>query len=117
MEKYIQRSMAAGLIQPSSFPIGVDFFFVETKNKSLCPCIHFHGLNNISLRNKYLLPVLPSTLDSQGAGIFSKLDLSNTYHVVRIQEGDEWKSAFKTPTGHYKYLVMLFGLSSSPPVF
>ncbi|KAL0201466.1 hypothetical protein M9458_004653, partial [Cirrhinus mrigala] len=39
------------------------------------------------------------------------------YSLVRIRAGDEWKTSFATPTGHYEYRVMLYGLSISPSVF
>ena len=83
-------------LRPSS-PIGAGFFFVAKKDKSPRPCIDFHGLN-ITVRNKYALPLITSAFEPlQGATTFSKLDLHNAYHLVRIREGDEWKTAYNTP--------------------
>lgn len=53
----------------------------------------------------------------QGATIYTKSDLRNAYHLVRIREVDEWKTSFNTPSGHYEYTVMPFGLTNSPVVF
>ena len=39
------------------------------------------------------------------------------YHLVRIGEGDEWKTGFTTPSGHFEYMVMPFGLTKAPAVF
>ncbi|KAK2897100.1 hypothetical protein Q8A73_013480 [Channa argus] len=95
MEKYIRESLQAGLIRPSSSPVTAGFFFVSKKDKTLRPCIDYRGLNNITVKNKYPLPLLNSAFESlQGATIFTKLDLRNAYHLVRIREGDEWKAAF-----------------------
>lgn len=49
--------------------------------------------------------------------VFTKLDLHRVYNLIRIREGDEWKIAFTTSSGHYEYLVMPFGLANSLPVF
>ncbi len=118
MERYINESLLAGFIRPSSSPAGAGFFFVEKKDGSLRPCIDYRGLNDITVKNSHPLPLMSSAFELlQGATIFTKLDLHNAYHLVRIRKGDEWKTAFNTPTGHFEYLVMPFGLSNSPAVF
>ena len=48
---------------------------------------------------------------------FTQLDLTNAYYRMRICEGDEWKTAFRTQYGHFEYQVMLFGLSNAPATF
>ncbi|KAK1789050.1 hypothetical protein P4O66_015007 [Electrophorus voltai] len=53
----------------------------------------------------------------QQASVFTKLDLRSAYNLVRIREGDEWKTVFITPSWHYEYLIMLFGLMNTPAVF
>lgn len=71
----------------------------------------FVDIFNITAKNKYRLPLINSAFEPlHGATIFSKLDLCNAYHLVRIRDGDEWKTAFNTPLGHFEYLVMPFGL-------
>lgn len=118
MEEYIRSSLAAGIIRPSSSPVAAGFFFVEKKDGTLRPCIDFRGLNGITVKNKYPLPLINSAFAPlHGCTVFTKLDLRNAYHLVRIREGDEWKTAFNTPMGHYEYLVMPFGLTNAPAVF
>uniref|UniRef100_A0A8C6VZ26 Gypsy retrotransposon integrase-like protein 1 n=1 Tax=Nothobranchius furzeri TaxID=105023 RepID=A0A8C6VZ26_NOTFU len=118
MANYISESLSAGIIRPSTSPLGAGFFFVSKKDGSLRPCIDYRGLNQITIKNKYPLPLLSSTFDPvNNASVFTKLDLRNAYHLVRIREGDEWKTAFKTPLGHFEYLVMPFGLTNAPAVF
>ena len=118
MDRYIQESLKADLIRPSSSPAGAGFFFVKKKDGSLRPCIDYRGLNDITVKNRYPLPLMSSAFELlQGAKVFTKLDLRNAYHLVRIREGDEWKTAFNTPTGHFEYRVLPFGLTNAPAVF
>ena len=91
---------------------------MDKKDKSLRPCIDFKGLNDITVKNKYPLPLIDSAFGPlYDAVVFTKLDLRNAYYLVRIREGDEWKTAFNTHLGHFEYLVMPFGLTNAPAVF
>lgn len=76
------------------------------------------ALNQITVRHRYPLRLINSPLSFlNGPKIFSKLDLKSAYHLVLIREGDEGKTAFKTPLGHFEYLVMPFGLTNTLAAF
>lgn len=118
MEKYFQESLEAGIIRLSSSPFGADFFFVAKKDGSRGPCIDYRGLNQITLKNKSSLPLLSSTLEpvSQASVLFkirSQKWLAPYLHL----RGGRMETTFKTPIGHFKYLIMPFGLSNALAVF
>ncbi len=118
MNHYIQEELTKGFIRPSTSPASAGFFFVKKKGGDLRPCIDYRGLNEITVKCWYPLPLVPSALEQlRSAQFFTKLDLRCAYNLIRIPEGDEWKTAFSTTSGHYEYRVMPFGLVNSPSVF
>lgn len=105
MEAYIQEELNKGFIQSSTSPASAGFFFVEKKDGGLRPCIDDRGLNNITVKFHYPLSLVPSALEQlRNAKYFTKLNLRNAYNLIRIKEGDEWKTAFSTSSGHYDIL-------------
>ncbi|KAJ1144899.1 hypothetical protein NDU88_011193 [Pleurodeles waltl] len=118
LKEYLDDNLKNGLIAPSSSPAGDSLFCVPKKMKDLRPCVDFRRLNKITIKDHYPLPLLRDILDAiQGAKMFTKLDLRGAYHLLRIKQGDEWKTAFRTPFGHYEYRIMPFGLTNAPSVF
>ncbi len=84
----------------------------------LRPCIDYRALNSQTIKFALPLPQVPDSLEElHGARLFTKLDLRSAYNLIHIRRGDEWKTAFITPSGHYEYRVMPYGLSNSPSIF
>ena len=69
MTKYVQESLAAGIIRPSSSPARAGFFFVGKKDSSLRPCIVYRGLNDLTIKNRYPLPLI-SGICSTNSSLF-----------------------------------------------
>ena len=80
--------------------------------------VDYRGLNDITIKNRYLLPLIQETLSHlKGAKWFTKLDMRGAYNLLRMAEGEEWKTAFRTRYGPFEYMVMPFGLTNAPASF
>ena len=118
LKTYIKTNLANGFICPSKSPARAPILFDRKPNRSLRLCVDYRGLNNITIKNRYPLSLIGEFLNQHGwARRFTQLDLTNTYYRMRIREGDEWKTAFRTRYGHFEYQVIPFGLSNAPATF
>ncbi|CEL54415.1 hypothetical protein RSOLAG1IB_11661 [Rhizoctonia solani AG-1 IB] len=118
LKQWLEDELKAGKIHPSKSPISSPVMFVPKKDGSRRLVVDYQKLNNQSKKNVYPLP-RPDDLMSKlrGAKLFTKLDLRWGYNNVRVKEGDEWKTAFRTKYGLFETLVMPFGLSGAPGAF
>ncbi|KAK3553203.1 hypothetical protein QTP86_031797 [Hemibagrus guttatus] len=88
MEEYIETALDAGHIRPSTSPAAAGFFFVGKKDGGLRPCIDYRGLNTITVRYPYPLPLVPAALEQlRGARVFTKLDLRSAYNLDLLGKG------------------------------
>ena len=118
LHKYIVENLNRGFIRPSSSPAASPILFVKKANGDLRLCVDYRGLNAITKRNRYPLPLVNDLLNLiRGSTIFTKLDLKSAFNLLRIAPGDEWKTAFRTNEGLFEYLVMPFGLTNAPSAF
>lgn len=118
VKEYIEEMLGKGFIRRSKSPLASPVLFVPKKDGKKRLCVDYRRLNSITIKDRYPLPLLTSMTDTLRSAVkFSKIDLRGAYNLLRINKGDEWKTAFLTRYGQYEYLVMPFGLCNAPGAF
>jgi len=116
--EFLQEHLQKEFIWLSKSPARSAVLFVKKKDRSLQLCVDYQGLNKITKKDQYSLPLIPDLLDHlQSTKQFTKLNLQGAYNLVWIAEGNEWKTAFQTHYGSFEFLVMHFGLCNALATF
>ncbi|MBW0572531.1 hypothetical protein O181_112246, partial [Austropuccinia psidii MF-1] len=118
LRAYISENVEKVFIWPSSSSTGGPVLFVKKKDGGLCLCVDYRRLNAVTRKNKYPVPPMNKLLNVfNGSSIFFKIYLRGAYKLLRIKEGDEHLTCFRTKYGSFEYLVMPFGLTNAPASF
>jgi transposase InsO family protein len=118
LKEWLEDNLSKGFIRASSSPAASPILFVKKPDGTLRLCVDYRGLNEGTIKNRYPLPLLQETLMRLSrAKYFTCLDIRGAYNLVRMAEGEEWKTAFRTRYGLFESLVMPFGLTNAPSDF
>ena len=80
--------------------------------------MNYHKLNEITVKNKYPLPIIQELLDLLADTIyFSLMNVDTGYNNVLMDEKSRKLAAFIINLGMYEPLVMFFGLTNSLAIF
>jgi hypothetical protein len=87
LREYLIENLAKGFIRLSKSPAGALILFVKKKDGSLRLCVDYRGLNKITKKNRYPLPLILGLLDWLHTGkIFIKIDLRGAYNLLKIPQ-------------------------------
>jgi len=88
LDKYLKRMLAEGKIADSESPYGAPILFVPKPDGILWLCVDYRNLNKFTILNKYPLLLMDGLRDPvAGAKVFTKLDLKDGYHLIRMRKG------------------------------
>ncbi len=115
---YLDSALEKKWIHSSSSSAEASVLFVKKSNESLCLCMNYHDLNEITVKNNYSLSLLSETLNRfTHARHFIKIDICNVYHRIQIRKSDEWKMTFHTRYSQFEYQMMFFELTNASAIF
>ena len=106
------------LITPCHSPYSSPALLVSKKNGKLRLVIDYRQLNKQTVKSCWPLTSVEEFFDTlEGSCYFSTIDMSSDSTSSLLETSSKVYTAFSTPFGSFKWLIMPMGLTGSPPVF
>jgi len=97
IQRQVEELISNGLVRESLSSCVVPALLVLKKDGSMRMCVDSRAIDKITIKYKHPITWLEDMLEElHGYCVFSKVDLRIGYYQIRIREGDEWKTAFRT---------------------
>ena len=113
LRKTLTEYLDKSFIRVNNSPAAAPVFFVKKLGGGLRFCVDYRRFNRITKKDRYFLPLIYETFRNIGkAKWYTKLDVRAAFHKIRIAEGDEWMTTFRTRYGFFEWLVIPFGLAN-----
>ncbi len=118
MKEYLKENLDKGFITPSKAPDASPVLFAAKPNGGLRFCVDYRGLNALTKRDRYPIPLIDETLARIiGCKFITKFDIIAAFNKLRMDPESEDLTTFITSMGAYKYRVLPFGLTNGPASF
>ena len=115
---YLDENLSKRFIWVSHSDAAASVLFVKKLRGALHFCVNYWGLNAITVKNQYLLPLISETLNCLSwVRIFTKLNIIAAFNRLCIWEGNKALTVFCTHFSLFEYLVMPFNLCNSSVLF
>jgi len=83
LHEFLEENLTNHFIHPLSSPAGTPIHFIQKKDSLLWLAVDYRGLNHITRKDRYPLPLIPNLLDHLcSTHIFSKIDTWGVYNLV-----------------------------------
>jgi hypothetical protein len=97
LQKELTSYLERRFIRVSRSSAAAPVLFAKKPGGELRFCVDYGALNAITRKDQYPLLLIHETLQQiSKAKLFTKVDVIQAFHKIRIAKGDEWKTAFRT---------------------
>ena len=115
VKKFLEEHLKKGFIEASSAPCSSPILLAKKPGGGIRFCVDYQKLNSLTKKDAYPLPLIADTIARlKKAVIFTKIDIRQAFHKLRMAVESKDATTFASQFGAYRWKVMPFGLTGGP---